>query len=145
MTIPLPPAAGPEPGQPGHFAHHEWLEESVLALDGKQPPVLSGAVNVSATNTADTSKATITFPTGFFTQNPAVVAQAYGTGFWFACLTALTANSVQVYASRKDGVPSTASITIMWHATQPLNAITDLMEDPDGTTAAATTKKGRKP
>lgn len=31
--IPIPPAAGPDPGQPGHFAHHDWLTESVLALD----------------------------------------------------------------------------------------------------------------
>jgi len=33
MIIPQPPAAGPDPGQPGHYAHHDWLEASVEALD----------------------------------------------------------------------------------------------------------------
>jgi hypothetical protein len=33
MTFLPFPAAGPTPGEPGHFAHHEWLEDGLTALD----------------------------------------------------------------------------------------------------------------
>lgn len=33
MTVLPPEVAGPNPGQPGHFAHTDWLTASVKALD----------------------------------------------------------------------------------------------------------------
>lgn len=33
MTVLPPEAPGPNPGQPGHFAHTDWLTASVKALD----------------------------------------------------------------------------------------------------------------
>lgn len=32
-NLPSPEAAGPTPGSPGHFDHHDWLTGSVKALD----------------------------------------------------------------------------------------------------------------
>jgi hypothetical protein len=35
----LPPdVPGPNPGQPGHYAHHDWLTQSVHALDNEPWP-----------------------------------------------------------------------------------------------------------
>ena len=31
--LPQPEVPGPNPGAPGHYAHHEWLEASLRALD----------------------------------------------------------------------------------------------------------------
>lgn len=41
-VLPTPEPPGPNPGQPGHFAHTDWLTASVKALDSDAVPV--GAV-----------------------------------------------------------------------------------------------------
>lgn len=38
--IPLPPAAGPDPGMPGHFANHEWLAAAVQQLNSALGPLV---------------------------------------------------------------------------------------------------------
>ena len=45
-VLPLPEAAGPRPGQPGHFAHHDWLTAAVHALDTAQQKALPNPVSV---------------------------------------------------------------------------------------------------
>ena len=42
---PAPP--GPNPGQPGHFAHHNWLEASVKSLAVPAPQSIYSATGVS--------------------------------------------------------------------------------------------------
>lgn len=36
MSVLPPEAPGPNPGQPGHYAHHDWLTQSAKALDSAQ-------------------------------------------------------------------------------------------------------------
>ena len=47
-VLPVPEAAGPRPGQPGHFAHHDWLTAAVKALDTQQQKALPNAVSVQS-------------------------------------------------------------------------------------------------
>jgi hypothetical protein len=124
MIIPLPPAAGPDPGQPGHFAHHEWLEQSVVALDSIATRVLSGAVTCTVTNSHTSAAVAVAFPPGTFTKNPAVTAQVYGSGYWFGCTSLLTANGVSIYCTRKDSqVVASGTLTVMWIAAEPFAGI----------------------
>jgi hypothetical protein len=134
MIIPQPPAAGPDPGQPGHFAHHEWLEDSVVALDSIATRVLSGSVVVTVTNSHTTNAVAVTFPPGTFTKTPAVSCQPYGTGYWIGSTSLLTANGVSLYASRKDSVVvASGSITLLWIAAEPFGGVipTTDVDDPE--------------
>jgi hypothetical protein len=132
-VIPSPPAAGPDPGQPGHFAHHDWLESSVLALDYAVGQVLSGVVVVSATNAVNSTIVTVTFPVGMFPEWPYATAQAIGTTAWLAYFSAgVTSTSAKIGATSKTNTAGTVSnLQVHFHAIGPPEGM--------GTPAATTT------
>lgn len=89
MAIPMPPAAGPDPGQPGHFAHHDWLEQAVLALDSGAG--LTGPQSAQGGTNAITAGAWAALPSTPVSVNldlpaPAWVLLNYGA--WMAVNTA---------------------------------------------------------
>lgn len=97
MSIPMPPAAGPDPGQPGHFAHHDWLEQSVLALDqgAGLPGPQSGQGNVN-TITATVWTALPTTPLSVDLDLPAPAWVLLNYGAWMAINTVGTSGDVRL-------------------------------------------------
>jgi PAB1-binding protein PBP1 len=125
--IPLPPAAGPDPGQPGHFAHHDWLEAAVQSLDEaassnalRLSRILAGNATVSANNVNITNSVVVTFPVGLFTATPMVFLQAHGTGSWIAYtpLQPTSASMTIAAVNRMSQVGTVTNLRINWLAFQ---------------------------
>lgn len=125
-VLPAPEAPGPDPGGSGHFDHHDWLTDSVKALDARlDVAVPSGMVLIRqsvAINSggAATANQAITWPPGTFSAPPFVSANTVGTGVWVATLNATpTATGATVGIRHIDNTATAATVTVQLLALGP--------------------------
>ena len=102
FTLPEPEAPGPDPGQPGHFAHHDWLTAAVKALDeggAGGMRIAQGVVMVKASALPAGTGGTfpVTFPVGRFTLPPIVMVT-----FQSATPTGSASGTVRAHVVTKD-------------------------------------------
>lgn len=89
------------------------------AVDEKLRVTASGSINVTLTAGNASASTVVTFPSGRFTDPPAVVATVNGgPTAYYAGTTTQTATGVTVFAVRRDGtnVGSTVTVPVSWFA-----------------------------
>jgi hypothetical protein len=110
---------GPAAGQPGHFAHHDWLTAAVKALDAALMPTAAGVVNATiAIGQLSSPAVAVTFPVGRFDAAPIVVATASSAASGaFATVGGSSLSGVNVYLHARAAIAGNAFTTgIHWHA-----------------------------
>ena len=124
LPTPIPP--GPTPGEPGHFASHDWIEESLHALDDqlqeRMPYAMAtgtGNVNLSA---ATSGNVAVTFPAGRFSAIPTVTPnQSSGAGGTQTLVPRVlnpTVNGCSLYVYAGNSLAVTAQTIITFIAVQ---------------------------
>jgi hypothetical protein len=117
-VLPIPEAPGPAPGDPGHFDHHDWLTDSVKALDVALDKTNQGmriytaiqAVPITASATASLDH---NFPAGFFSANPVVQLTPVGsTAYLIASANTPNATRVNLNARHVDGTSFTTTVYV---------------------------------
>lgn len=93
------------------------------AIDGDLPKIWSTNLSVPVNNSALGTNQLVTFPAGFFTANPHVIAQAIGTSGYVAVIPSTPGTATMTVSVRHvDNTVGTTNISVHIIAMQPAPA-----------------------